>query len=256
MLAHMAITPCAWCGSKAAPGGCEAPFSTDGLLDIRTFNDFLLGQSAAQNGSPVGAAMCRLSNGSSGLFRKDDRYTDFAAFFQDDVKLRPWLTLNAGLRYEIFGAPSDINGRLVTFDPTIATASAPPEGTLSGFVVPSNFQGEVPEGVIQSSIPGLFPTGYHDLSPRFGFAWRVADRPTVLLRGGYGIYFNRLSAGLSEKPARAGAILNISVLCRIIEWRRDAPSTFRPAPAEQSSYPMFAPHAWRRPKHHGNLPNR
>lgn len=175
----------------------NAPFSTDGLLDIRTFTDFLLGQSAIQNGSPTGSSNVTLSNGSSGIFRKDERYSDFAGFLQDDIHLSRRLMLNAGLRYEIFGAPSDINGRLVTFDPTIATKSASPE-TLSGFVVPSNFKGQVPPGVLKSSIPSLFPTRHVDVQPRLGFVLRVADRPTILLRGGYGLYFDRLSAGLAE----------------------------------------------------------
>jgi hypothetical protein len=176
----------------------NAPFSTDGLLDIRTFSDFLLGESATQNGSPSGSSNVTLSNGSSGLFRKDERYIDFANFLQDDIRLSNRMMLNAGLRYEIFGAPSDINGRLVTFDPTIATKSAPADGTLSGFVVPSNFKGDVPPGVVRSSIPSLFPTRHVDVQPRLGFVFRIADHPTILLRGGYGIYFDRLSAGLAE----------------------------------------------------------
>ncbi|HEY1578321.1 MAG TPA: TonB-dependent receptor [Terracidiphilus sp.] len=176
----------------------NAPFSTDGLLDIRTFTDFLLGQSAAQNRSLTGSSNVTLSNGSSGIFRKDERYTDFASFLQDDIHLSRRLMLNAGLRYEIFGAPSDINGRLVTFDPTIASKSVPHDGTLSGFVVPSNFKEEVPSGVVKSSIPSLFPTRHVDVQPRLGFVLRVADHPTVLLRGGYGLYFDRLSAGLAE----------------------------------------------------------
>ena len=112
------------------------------------------------------------SGGSSGLFRKDERYTDFAVFAQDDVKLTPRLTVNAGLRYEIFGPPSEIHGRLVSFDPTIASLSAPPapEGTLSGFVVSSNFEGTPPQGVKQTGMRGLWPTRYADLSPRLGFA--------------------------------------------------------------------------------------
>lgn len=176
----------------------NAPFSTDGLLDIRTFTDFLLGQSATQNGSPTGSSNVTLSNGSSGLFRKDERYSDFASFAQDDIHLSRRLMINAGLRYEIFGAPSDINGRLVTFDPAIATKAAPPDGTLSGFVVPSNFEGEVPTGVVKSSIPSLFPTRHVDVQPRLGFVVRITDHPTILLRGGYGLYFDRLSAGLAE----------------------------------------------------------
>jgi hypothetical protein len=175
-----------------------APFSIDGLLEIQSFPDFLLGESAAQNGSPSGSSNVSLSNGSSGQFRKDARYIDLATFAQDDYRVTTRLTLNLGMRYEIFGAPSDIDGRLVTFDPTIATPSAPPDGTLSGFVVPSNFKGNVPQGVIKSSIPGLYPTPHVDFQPRLGFAYRIGDRPTIVLRGGYGLYFDRLTANLSE----------------------------------------------------------
>jgi hypothetical protein len=219
----------------------EAPFSFDGLLDIRTFNDFLLGKGAAENGSPSGSSNVSLSNGSSGLFRKDERYIDFAAFVQDDVKLTPRLTINAGLRYEIFGAPSDINGRLVTFDPTIATHSAPPEGTLSGYVVPSNFQGEVPKGVIQSSIPGLFPTGYHDFAPRLGFAWQITNSPMILLRGGYGIYFNRLSAGLAENLLAQQPFSTFQFFAGSSNGGATLQAPFAPLLPSNDSYPLFSP---------------
>jgi outer membrane receptor protein involved in Fe transport len=87
-----------------------APFSADGLLQIATFEDFLLGESAIQNGSPIGVSNVTSSTGSSGIFRKDERYTDIAAFLQDDFHLTHRLTVNAGVRYEIFGPPSDIHG--------------------------------------------------------------------------------------------------------------------------------------------------
>jgi hypothetical protein len=219
----------------------EAPFSADGLLDIRTFSDFLLGQSASQNGSPTGSSNVSLSNGSSGLFRKDERYTDFAAFLQDDVKVRPWLTVNAGLRYEIFGAPSDIDGRLVTFDPEIASRTAPSDGTLSGFVVPSNFRGDVPAGVIRSSIEGLFPTRHHDVSPRLGFVLRVANRPTVLLRGGYGIYFDRLSAGLAENLLAQEPFSTFQFFAGASNGGATLQQPFTPLLPVNSSYPLFSP---------------
>jgi len=176
----------------------NAPFSTTGLLDIRTFDDFLLGQSAAQNGSPSGLSNVTMSGGSSGDFRKDERYTDLAAFFQDDIKVTPRLTVNAGLRYEIFSPPSEIHGRLVDFDPAVADLAVPPTGSFSGFLVSSNFQGTPPTGVTQLSRQGLWSTNYTNFSPRFGFSYRVTDSPAVVVRGGYGIYFDRLSAGLAE----------------------------------------------------------
>ena len=219
----------------------NAPFSTDGLLDIRTFSDFLLGQSAAQNGSPLGSSNVTLSNGSSGLFRKDERYIDFATFLQDDVKLSSRLVLNAGLRYEIFGAPSDINGRLVTFDPSIATKPAPPDGTLSGFVVPSNFKGQVPSGVLRSSIPGLFPTRHDDVQPRIGFALRLTDRPTVLLRGGYGLYFDRLSAGLAEQLLAVEPFSVFQFFSGSSNGGATLQQPFVPQLPPDNSYPMFVP---------------
>lgn len=219
----------------------DAPFSVDGLLEIQTFDDFLLGQSAAQNGSPSGSSNVSLSNGSSGLFRKDERYIDFAAFFQDDIKVRPWLTVNAGMRYEIFGSPSDVNGRLVTFDPGIASHTAPAEGTLSGFVVPANFRGVVPPGVTRSSISGLYPTDHTDFSPRAGFSLRVANHPTMLLRGGYGLYFDRLSAGLSEMLLAQEPFSTFTFVSGSSNAAATLQQPFAPALPPDSSYPAFSP---------------
>lgn len=115
----------------------------------------MLGQSAAQNGSPIGVSNVTDSMGSSGLFRKDERYTDLAAFLQDDIRLTQRLTVNAGLRYEIFGPPSEIHGLLPSFDPSIAAAQVPATGSLSGYTLPANFPGAVPAGVEKTPIAGL-----------------------------------------------------------------------------------------------------
>jgi len=219
----------------------DAPFSTSGLLDIRTFDDFLLGESAAQNGSPNGISNVTMSGGSSGDFRKDERYTDFATFFQDDIKVTPRLTLNAGLRYEIFSPPSEIHGRLVNFDPTVATLAAPATGTLSGFTVSSNFKGPVPSGVTQTSRSGLWPTTYNDLSPRLGFSYRLTNSPMAVLRGGYGIYFDRVSAGLAESLL-SNPPFSIS---QLFAGAQNAGATlqapFSPLLPSESSFPIFVP---------------
>ena len=175
----------------------NVPFVNDGFLFLLGFPDFLLGQSAAQNGSPVSNVFS--VTGSSGVFRKDERYLDLAGFVQDDMRLRPWFTLNAGLRYEIFGPPSDTHGRLPTFDPSIATHDAPASGTLSGFVLPGNYRGALPSGVVRSPHDGMWSTNYSDISPRIGFSARLPGTPTRVVRGGYGIYFDRMSGDLAEQ---------------------------------------------------------
>jgi hypothetical protein len=217
------------------------PYSSDGLLDIRTFSDFLLGQSAQQNGSPSGLSNVTLSNGSSGLFRKDERYNDFAGFLQDDLKLSPRLTVNAGLRYEVFGPPSEIHGRLVTFDPTLASLDAPTTGTLSGFVVTSNYVGSIPQGVLQAGRRSLWPTHYGDVSPRLGFAYRLLQHPELVVRGGYGIYFDRLSGGLAENLVAQAPYSTFQFTSGAQNGPATLQSPFTPLLPSLSSYPIFAP---------------
>ena len=134
----------------------NSPNETDGLLQIPSFDDFLLGQSAAQNGSPQGFSNVGTTQSGGGIFRRNVRFTDFAGFAQDDIKLTRRLTVNAGLRYEIFGAPTETSGRLANFDANIAVQGpVPATGTFSGFTVPSNFQSKIPMGVVQNLLRGI-----------------------------------------------------------------------------------------------------
>ncbi len=145
------------------------PEQTGGLLQIGTFADFLVGQSAQQNGSPQGLSNVSLSFAGAGDFRRNERYTDAATFVQDDVKVTHHLTLNAGARYEIFGAPTETNGLLANFDPNIATTGpVPDEGTFSGFTLPSSYKGTFPAGVFQTPYDTLYRTPYGDISPPAG----------------------------------------------------------------------------------------
>jgi hypothetical protein len=220
----------------------NSPFDSDGLLQIATFDDFLLGESAAQNGSPQGLSNVSNSSAGGGVFRRDTRYTDLAAFAQDDIKLTPRLTLNAGLRYEIFGAALDIHGRLANFDPNIAmTGPIPNAGTYSGFTLPSNYKGPMPAGLVKTSFPGLYQTPHGDVSPRLGFVWQAADKPVIVVRGGYGVYFDRHSGNLAEQTVSQAPFANL----QIVGGAPNGPATlqfpFVPSVPPNSSYPIFTP---------------
>jgi hypothetical protein len=219
----------------------NAPFSVDGLLDIATFDDFLLGESAAQNQSPQGVSNVTFSGGGSGFFRRDERYTDFAAFVQDDIHVTARLTVNAGLRYEIFGPPSEIHGRLVTFDPTIATLIAPAGGTLSGLEVPANLPGPLPVGVTRLPGNNLWNTTYDAISPRFGFALRLTESPALLLRGGYGIYFDRLPAGMIEGTLSQPPFSEQQFFADAQNGPATLQQPYSPLLPPNSAYPMFQP---------------
>ncbi len=219
----------------------NAPFSTDGLLDIRTFADLPARPERRAKRQPQRQQQRNPQQRQLRAVSQRRALHRPRGFLQDDIRVSDRLKLNAGVRYEMFGAPSDINGRLVTFDPTIATLSAPPDGTLSGFVVPSNFKGDVPQGVLKTGIPGLFPTRRLDFQPRLGFIFRVSNHPTVLLRGGYGIYFDRLSAGLAEDLLSVEPFSIFQFFSGSSNGGATLQQPFVPQLPPNDSYPMFQP---------------
>lgn len=220
----------------------EQPFSIDGLLIIATFDDFLLGQSAAQNGSPFGLSNVTISNAGGGLFRRNERYTDFAGFAQDDIRLTPRLTLNAGLRYEIFGAPIETNGRLANFNlSTAQQGPLSPQGTYSGFTLPANFPGNVPQGVMKTPFSGFYRTPLADVSPRLGFAWQLSQRPMVVLRGGYGIYYDRHSGNLAEQTMDQLPFASQQLIAGAANGPATLQSPFVPVIPAPSEFPQFSP---------------
>jgi hypothetical protein len=220
----------------------DMPVETDGLLQIASFDDFLVGQSAAQNGSPLGLSNIIASIGGGGIFTRDQRYTDIAGFAQDDIKVTPRLTINAGLRYEIFGAPIETNGRLANFDANIATTGLlPATGTFSGFTLPSNFAGAVPTGVIKTSYPGFWKTPYGDISPRLGFVWQMTEKPVLVLRGGYGVYFDQHSGNLAEQTLTQLPFATLNIIAGPPNGPASLQSPFVPLILPNTSYPIFEP---------------
>lgn len=219
----------------------DAPFEADGLLDINTFADFLLGQSAAQNGSPSGLSNVTESQAGGGIFRRDDRYTDFAAFIQDDIKVNRRFTINGGLRYEIFGAPTEVHGRLTNFNADIAEGQVPSAGTFSGYTVPSNFQGQVPAGVVRTPYAGFWKTPYGNVGPRLGFAWQVMNSPVIVLRGGYGAYFDQHAGNLAEQTISQAPFATLQIVSGTPNGPATLDSPFVPLVLPKSSYPIFMP---------------
>jgi hypothetical protein len=131
---------------------------------------------------------------SSGITDSDYRATDLSGFFQDNYRVTHRLTLNFGVRWEYYGNISEIHGNISSFDPSLVSPSNAQiggPGILSGLLVPA--------GVSQFGKPGVSPSTLIDqdkknFAPRFGFAYDVLGNARLAVRGGYGIYYNRISA--------------------------------------------------------------
>jgi TonB dependent receptor len=152
-------------------------FFQRGIVVFLGFNDFL-------QGNPF------LSIDGSGILNRNFRNFDAAGYAQDDFKVSSKLTLNLGLRYEIDGPPSDTQGRLATFDPRQYRAGNPPNGfVLAGNVAP---QFKIP-GVPLGSDTLLNTSDYNNVAPRVGFAYQPFSNHSFVVRGGYGVFYSRIS---------------------------------------------------------------
>lgn len=114
--------------------------------------------------------------------------TDYAAFVQDDFRWSPRLTLNLGLRWEGMSFGHDKLFRAGIFDPKLAAAGQNP------FLIPAKvnlagFTGT--PGVSDCALAHCFDG--NNWGPRVGFAWDIKGDQKTVLRGGYGIYYQRLS---------------------------------------------------------------
>jgi Carboxypeptidase regulatory-like domain/TonB dependent receptor len=92
-----------------------------------------------------------------------------APFFQDDWKVKPNLTLNLGLRYEYYPPLSDTKHQLsnITFGSS---------GLLNSSV-----------GIVSS----LIKPDRNNFGPRIGFAWSPSRVSNSVVRGGFGVAYNR-----------------------------------------------------------------
>jgi hypothetical protein len=126
------------------------------------------------------------------------RLSNVSAFVQDDIHVTRRLSLNLGVRWEYFGTVSDKYGSLtnVWLSQVASVDVPPPGGTLAGYVVPSNFRGTVPEGVLKSSrnLPVRTGPPLSNFGPRLGFAWQPTGRGRWVIRGGVGLFYDRIAA--------------------------------------------------------------
>ena len=104
-------------------------------------------------------------------------------YAMDDFRVNSKLTLNLGLRYDLFTPMVEDHDRLANFD-----------FTSGEFVAP---------GVSGGSRSGNVKTDYNNFGPRFGFAYTPWNEKTVI-RGGLGIFYdlqaNQNDAELSYNP--------------------------------------------------------
>jgi hypothetical protein len=178
-------------------------------FNFNTWGDFLLGNAS------------QYSQASRDVV-PDLHFWNVEAFVQDDWKVSHRLNVNLGVRWSRFPSPTDVKNTLNNFDPDVYSPNAAPELDASGNFVagqtytPATYTNGLifPKGTacqqaqaISAQVTcspfgaGVNPDNVWNFGPRVGFAYTPFSSGNTVLRGGFGVFYDRTLDGIWEQNA-------------------------------------------------------
>ena len=160
-----------------------------------TFNGTTTTGSAAGSGSDVADFMLGIPDGSAIAYGNADKYlrqSVYAAYLNDDWRVNPQLTVNAGVRWE-YGAPvTETQNRLVNLDVAPGYSAIRP-------VVATN-----PTTSTGQTYPrSLMYPDRNGFEPQIGLSWRPIPGSSMVIKAGYGLrYDTSVYQGLAIQMAQ------------------------------------------------------
>ena len=126
-----------------------------------------------------------------------EKRPEYGLYVQDDFRPTSKLTLNLGLRWDVYVPWVEVDDRQSNFDEATGT-----------FVLASD------DAVIDGKKVGRYLQTYSkgDVGPRFGFAYDLAGNGRTVVRGGFGIYWNFTPGGTSSSKAQNPPFLQSTAL--------------------------------------------
>jgi hypothetical protein len=128
-----------------------------GVLSFDTLEDFIAG-------NPAGGRQAR------GFSQRVTHQNNHSVYVQDNWKLFPNFTLNYGMRWDYFGVISEEKNRFSVLRPGV--------------------------GLVQVGTAGqgsLYPNDLNNFAPRISFAWDTLKNGRMVLRGGWGVFYDSFS---------------------------------------------------------------
>ncbi len=126
----------------------------------------------------------------------DLRYRYYGAYFNDDWKVTPTLTLNLGIRYEVETPPFERNNLQSNFIVGPNVLVFPNNNIPPTSLIPASLAGKIPAGADPRA---LIKSRYNNWAPRAGLAYQIS-RDTVIRIGGGVFYAEADANGASGRP--------------------------------------------------------
>ncbi|MGA9526912.1 MAG: carboxypeptidase regulatory-like domain-containing protein, partial [Terriglobales bacterium] len=192
----------------------ETVINSPNFASVVGFCESVLPAAYCNSSIPVGVQSINPSAPTAQLpiYYRGYRANEAAAYIQDDWRVSTRLTMNLGLRWEYFGPPhnfqSGIDSNYYTGIPEAFTNPCLPNGAgiCSTTGLPAN-----PFMPTNSPYYGSFATGTslvrnHDIwnkdlnnfGPRFGFSYDALGNQKAVIRGGFGINYDRMYNNIFE----------------------------------------------------------
>jgi hypothetical protein len=144
----------AGCGNAAPTAACQALVTNKQLIGAESLADFLAGDVASSTIAVGDPERFVIVNA-------------FSLYFQDSWQVTKRLNLNLGLRYEYFGPLHSQHQDIANFIPG------------PGFKV--------------TGTGPLFQSDKNNLAPRVGFAYQANDKGDLVIRGGFGVFYDQIN---------------------------------------------------------------
>jgi hypothetical protein len=150
-------------------GNAYNPVTRDVVNDTLLFS----GADLAALGAPSNVFQTLVgSDTASSMIRL--RFTEWNGFVQDDIRLRPNLTINLGLRYEFTTVPTEVDGIIErSFTSPLVAALPDLQKVLAGRTK-------------------IYDADANNFGPRVGFAWSPGLSGKTVIRGGYGLVYDAI----------------------------------------------------------------
>jgi hypothetical protein len=182
---------------------------TDSIFTDTLDNDFGYG-AYGYGGWYYAGASINPTNGQLPEYYRGYRANEVGMYAQDDWRISNRITMNVGLRWEYFGPPHNFRpdldsnfyfGSPATPIPCRTLVAGVPQVvpcTNPFFPANSTFYAYEATAVPQVRNTGIWNKDLNNFAPRFGVAWDLLGNQKIVVRAGYGIFYDRMYNNIYE----------------------------------------------------------